>query len=125
MAFPKLSQMNDRQRVVTATFTVALFVIAFFFIPWQRYETGRVMWAPFYRNPITLESTLGGSGVVNRFAYIKGRPMYGLYVLQLVGIAALGAVLFRWAGAHGETDEAVPWQGSEPVKPGAEGNGGL
>lgn len=94
MAFPKRSEMNDRQRVITATIVVALFVVAFFFIPWQRHETGDLMWAPFYRNPITLESTLSGSGVTNRFVYLKGRRLYGLYVLQLAGIAALGTALF-------------------------------
>jgi hypothetical protein len=51
------------------------------------------MWAPFYRNPITLESTLSGAGVTNKFVYLKGRPLYGIYVLQLAGIAALGTVL--------------------------------
>ncbi len=86
--------MNDRQRVVTATFVVALLVAAVYYVPWLRYETGDIHWSPFYRNPMTLESTIGASSVHNRFAYIKGRPLYSLYFLQLIGIAGVGRILF-------------------------------
>jgi hypothetical protein len=83
--------MNDRQRVITATFIVALLVAAFFYVPWQRDDSNGITWAPFYRNPITLKSTLSGP---DRFVYVKGRRVYSLYVLQLVGIAGTGCVLF-------------------------------
>ncbi|MBT8400289.1 MAG: hypothetical protein KJO98_07420 [Rhodothermia bacterium] len=89
--------MNDKQRVITATFVVALFVAAFFFVPWIRHESNDIRYAPFYRNPITLESAFSGSTVYRKFVRMKGRPLYSLYFLQLVGIAGTGFVLYRLA----------------------------
>lgn len=97
--------MNDRQRLITATFAVALFVAAFFFVPWRRHDSRRILWAPFYRNPITLESTLSGSTINNRFVRMKGRPVWSLYFLQLVGIAGTGYVLFRLVRSEGRDEQ--------------------
>ncbi|NNE46637.1 MAG: hypothetical protein HKN37_08250 [Rhodothermales bacterium] len=83
--------MNDRQRLITATFIVAFFVAAFFYVPWQRDDANGIRYAPFYRNPITLNSTLSGP---DRFVYVKGSRFYSLYFLQLIGIAGTGRMLF-------------------------------
>ena len=93
--------MNDTQRVVLATSVIAVLVSALFFIPWQREDADEIHWAPFYRAPISVESTLRGTTAYNELARVKGRPMFGLYVIQLVGIGGIGLVAFLIA----RTDE--------------------
>ncbi len=94
--------MNDRQRTVLATSIVALLVGALFFVPWQREDSDEIHWAPFYRAPITVESTLRGTTAYNELARVKGRPMFFLYVIQLAGIAGTGLVGFRLARSDTE-----------------------
>jgi hypothetical protein len=94
--------VNDRQRTVLATSVVALLVGALFFVPWQREDSDEIYWSPFYRAPITVESTLRGSVAYNELSRVKGRPMFILYVVQLAGIAGTGLVAFRLARSEVE-----------------------
>ena len=87
-----------------ATFVVAFFVCAFFFVPWQRKDSNEIHWAPFYRAPITLKSTLRGTTVYNEYARVKGRPFVSLYLLQLAGIAGTGALVYRLVRAKNDPE---------------------
>ena len=41
-----------------------------------------------------MEATIRGSTVYNEYLRMKGRPLYGLYFLQLIGLAGAGGLLF-------------------------------
>lgn len=92
--------MTELQRTIAATFATLFFVAALFFIPWKRADTGELRWAPFYRNPITYESTFDGSATTNRFAKMKGHRMPGLYFLQLALIGGTGFLIYKRVGQN-------------------------
>lgn len=87
--------MNDWQRTVVASFTTLFIVAALFFIPWKRADSGEIRWAPFYRNPITYESSFSGSATTNQYARMKGRKMPVLYLFQLAAIVGAGLLTYR------------------------------
>jgi hypothetical protein len=86
--------MNEKQRTVVATFTCALIVAALFYIPWRVESTGDLKWAPFHRNPVLERSTLIGDSIDSRFVRLKGQPVFGLYVVQLILIGTTGAAAY-------------------------------
>ena len=88
--------MNEKQRAVLGTSAIALLVAALFYVPWRIESTGDLKWAPFYRNPVVERSTLIGETIDSQFIRLKGRPVYGLYLLQLLTIGATGAFVYRF-----------------------------
>lgn len=86
--------MNEKQRAVVGTAAIALIVAALFYVPWRIESSGDIRWAPFYRNPVVGMSTRIGESIDSRFRRLKGRPVYGLYVLQLVLVGSVGATVY-------------------------------
>ena len=96
--------MNEKQRAVAGTVAIALLVVALFYVPWRVESTGDLKWAPFYRNPVVERSTLMGESIESRFIRLKGRPVWSLYLLQLMAIGASGALVY-WL-VRDESDQA-------------------
>ncbi len=91
------TRMNEKQRAIAGTVAMAFLVAAFFYVPWRIESSGDLTWAPFYRNPVMGRSTLITETVETQFIRLKGRPVWGLYVLQLATIAAVGVTVYRFA----------------------------
>ena len=103
----KQSKLNERQRAVLGTVAIALIVAAVFYVPWRIESTGDLAWAPFYRNPVVGRSTLLDDSLDSRYIQLKGRPVYAIYVLQLVGIGAIGTLAY-WAVREQSKSESEP-----------------
>ena len=89
--------MNHNQRGVAGTVAIALLVAALFFIPWRIESNGKLAWAPFYRNPVMQRSIRMTEQIDSQFVRLKGRPVWALYVAQLVAIGAVGGVVYWMA----------------------------
>jgi hypothetical protein len=86
--------MNDRQGMVIGIATMALIVAALFYVPWRIESTGELTWTPFYRNPVVARPTYVTGKVESRYIQLMGRPVYGIYVLQLLAIGGAGAFAY-------------------------------
>lgn len=86
---------NHNQRGALGTAAIALIAAALFYIPWRVESTGDIAYAPFYRNPVMGQHTRMEQTIESRFIRLKGRPIWWLYGLQLVGIAGAGFVAIR------------------------------
>lgn len=89
--------MNHRQRGIAGTVAIALIVAALFYVPWRIESTDDLTWAPFYRNPVMGRSTLITDTIETRYAHLKGRPVWGLYFIQLASIGIVGTGIFWMA----------------------------
>lgn len=98
-----MPRMNHTQRGVVGTTVIALFVAALFYVPWRIESSGDLQWAPFYRNPAVGRSTMTDYGIESRYIELKGRPIVGLYLLQLAAIGGIGFVAFRAVRDRGES----------------------
>ena len=77
------------RRSIVASTMVALLIVVLFFIPWRIERTDDIIWAPFYRPPITHTTTfqeLGGA----RVNYEKGEVAPGILLVQVLGVAVAG-----------------------------------
>ena len=86
--------MNHTQRGVLGTVVVAIFVAAFYFIPWRADETNELVWSPFYRNPVEYEASYMDGTTRAVFRQVKGRRAWGIYALQFIVIGAAGWIAF-------------------------------
>lgn len=89
--------MNHNQRGIAGTVAIALIVAALFYVPWRIESTGDLAWAPFYRNPVMAQSTLIEDSINTAYARLKGRPVWGLYLIQLASIGLVGGGIFWMA----------------------------
>lgn len=97
--------MNHTQSGILGTTVVALFVAAFFFIPWRVHETNDLAWAPFYRNPVEFEATYMDGETRAVFRQVKGHRAWGVYALQLTVIGAVGWIAFAVTADDPEEDD--------------------
>jgi len=100
--------MNHTQRGVLGTTVIALFVSAFFFIPWRVDETDDLVWAPFYRNPVEFEASYMDGNTRSVFRQLKGRRAWTVYVLQFAVIGAVGWLMFVYAADDAERNQGPP-----------------
>lgn len=81
--------LKSSERATIATLVATLVVVMLFFIPWRIDRNNEIVWAPFYRPPITHTTTfqeLGGA----RVNYEKGEVAYDILLLQVLGVLAVG-----------------------------------
>lgn len=98
--------MNHTQRGVVGTVVVAMFVAAFYFIPWRVDETNELVWSPFYRNPVVFEASYMDGTTRSVFRLVKGHRAWGVYALQFLGIGAAGWIAY--VVAADDPDEPEP-----------------
>lgn len=89
--------MNQKQRAIAGTVTIALIVAAMFYIPWRIESSGNLTWAPFYRNPVVGKSFRITESIETRFTRLKGRRLWGVYAFQLALIGSVGAGVYWYA----------------------------
>ena len=96
--------MNQTQRGIAGTFAIALIVAALFYVPWRIESNGKLAWAPFYRNPVMGQSIRITETIDSRFIRLKGRPVWGIYFLQLGAIGLVGVGAYRMARSKDDED---------------------
>lgn len=86
-----VGKRRTRNSYVVATTVVALMIVLMFFVPWRLESSGEILWAPFYRTPISHSTTFQELGSV-RADYEEGRVAVGILIFQLVAVGSAGWV---------------------------------
>ena len=85
--------LQPRERAIVASTIAALLVVVLFFVPWRVEPNDEIVWAPFYRSPITHTTTFEEPGVT-RINYEAGEVAFGILLLQVLGVVAVGGISF-------------------------------
>jgi len=82
------------ERAVAASTMAAILVVLLFFVPWRIEPNNKIVWAPFYRSPITSTTTFEESGRTG-VTYEEGEIAVGILLLQVLGVVAVGVYRSR------------------------------
>lgn len=106
--------MTDRQNTVVATGVAALILVPLFLFPWHvapgpGAASPELRWSPIYQEPMSYVRSYDAASGDRGGARLKANSAtraWGVLVLQLIAIGAVGGVLYVVAGAV--PDDARP-----------------